>query len=58
VDAIWPGDWFQARERFEGRIARHFVARNYPSPYVYRPDMRLLQDDFPAAADVRRFFPD
>src|SRR6202022_4067971 len=27
---IWPGDWFQACEGFEARIARHFVARNYP----------------------------
>ena len=33
-----------------------FVARNYPSPYVYKPDMRLLQEDFPTADDVRRIF--
>jgi phytanoyl-CoA hydroxylase len=44
--------------RYNNAAEPSFVARNYPSPYVYRPDMRLLQDDFPTAADVRRFFPD
>jgi len=43
--------------RYNNAAEPSFVARNYPSPYVYRPDMRLLQDDFPTAADVRRFFP-
>jgi ectoine hydroxylase-related dioxygenase (phytanoyl-CoA dioxygenase family) len=44
--------------RYNNAAEPSFVARNYPSPYVYRPDMRLLQDDFPTVDDVRRFFPD
>jgi ectoine hydroxylase-related dioxygenase (phytanoyl-CoA dioxygenase family) len=44
--------------RYNNAVEPSFVARNYPSPYVYRPDMRLLHDDFPAVDDVRRFFPD
>jgi phytanoyl-CoA hydroxylase len=43
--------------RYNNAAEPSFVARNYPSPYVYRPDMRLLEDDFPTAADVGRFFP-
>jgi hypothetical protein len=44
--------------RYNNAAEPSFVARNYPSPYVYRPDMRLLQDDFPSADDLRRIFPD
>ena len=44
--------------RYNNAAEPSFVARNYPSPYVYRPDMRLLTDDFPAAADVRHLFTD
>ena len=32
MDTVWSGDWFQARERFEARIARHLVAGNCPCP--------------------------
>ena len=42
--------------RYNNAAEPSFVARNYPSPYVYRPDMRLLQEDFPTAEDVRRIF--
>jgi ectoine hydroxylase-related dioxygenase (phytanoyl-CoA dioxygenase family) len=42
--------------RYNNAAEPSFVARNYPSPYVYRPDMRLLSEDFPTAADVRRVF--
>lgn len=44
--------------RYNNAAEPSFVARNYPSPYVYRPDMRLLTDDFPTAADVRHLFTD
>lgn len=44
--------------RYNNAAEPSFVARNYPSPYVYRPDMRLLQDDFPTPDDVRRIFSD
>jgi phytanoyl-CoA hydroxylase len=42
--------------RYNNAAEPSFVAHNYPSPYIYRPDMRLLQDNFPTAADVVRFF--
>jgi phytanoyl-CoA hydroxylase len=42
--------------RYNNAAEPSFVARNYPSPYVYRPDMRLLQNDFPTPDDVRRVF--
>jgi len=38
--------------RFNNAAEPSFVARNYPNPYVYRPDMRLLQEGFPTPADV------
>lgn len=43
--------------RFNNAAERTYMERNYPIPYVYRPDMRLLQEDFPSAADVASFFP-
>jgi phytanoyl-CoA hydroxylase len=42
--------------RYNNAAEPSFVARNYPSPYIYRPDMRLLQENFPTAADVSRVF--
>lgn len=42
--------------RFNNAAEPSFVARNYPSPYVYRPDMHLLTEDFPGAGDVRHLF--
>jgi phytanoyl-CoA hydroxylase len=44
--------------RYNNAAEPSFVARNYPGPYVYRPDMRLLDDDFPTPEDVRRIFSD
>ncbi len=44
--------------RYNNAAEPSFVARNYPSPYIYRPDMRLLQDGFPALDDVQRIFSD
>jgi hypothetical protein len=43
--------------RFNNAAERTYIERNYPIPYVYRPDMRLLQEDFPTAADVAAYFP-
>lgn len=43
--------------RFNNAAERTYIERNYPIPYVYRPDMRLLQEDFPTAADVGAYFP-
>ena len=42
--------------RYNNAAEPSFVARNYPSPYVYRPDMRLLQENFPTEADLGRIF--
>ena len=42
--------------RYNNAAEPSFVVRNYPSPYIYRPDMRLLQENFPTAADVSRVF--
>jgi phytanoyl-CoA hydroxylase len=44
--------------RYNNAAEPSFVARNYPSPYVYRPDMRLLDDNFPTADDIRQLFTD
>jgi hypothetical protein len=44
--------------RFNNAAEPSFVERNYPSPYVYRPDMRLLKEDFPTADDLRHLFTD
>jgi hypothetical protein len=43
--------------RFNNAAERTYIERNYPIPYVYRPDMRLLQENFPTAADVAAYFP-
>ncbi|HLZ98104.1 MAG TPA: phytanoyl-CoA dioxygenase family protein [Steroidobacteraceae bacterium] len=42
--------------RYNNCAEASFIARNFPSPYTYRPDMRLLQADFPTAADVATVF--
>jgi len=49
---------FALSYRYNNAAEPSFVARNYPSPYVYRPDMRLLRDGFPAPEDLRRIFSD
>jgi hypothetical protein len=33
-----------------------FIARNYPNPYIYKPDMRKLDETFPTPQDVQRQF--
>jgi phytanoyl-CoA hydroxylase len=43
--------------RFNNAAERTYIERNYPIPYVYRPDMRLLQENSPTAADVAAYFP-
>lgn len=43
--------------RYNNVAETSFIARNYPSPYTYGADMRLLQEDFPTAADLQRIFP-
>jgi len=43
--------------RFNNAAEPTYVERNYPIPYAYRPDMRLLQENFPTAADVAAYFP-
>jgi phytanoyl-CoA hydroxylase len=43
--------------RFNNAAESSYVERNYPIPYVYRADMRLLNEGFPTAADVAVHFP-
>jgi phytanoyl-CoA hydroxylase len=42
--------------RYNNCAEASFIERNCPSPYTYGPDMRLLQTDFPTAADVAKIF--
>lgn len=42
--------------RYNNAAEPSFIRRGYPSPYTYRADMRLLQQDFPTAADVAKIF--
>ena len=43
--------------RYNNAAEPSFVTRNYPGPYIYRPDMTLLQEDFPMAEDLKKIFP-
>jgi ectoine hydroxylase-related dioxygenase (phytanoyl-CoA dioxygenase family) len=43
--------------RYNNAAEASFVARNYPGPYIYRPDMRLLHDGFPSTQELAQFFP-
>ena len=43
--------------RFNNAADPSYVDRNYPMPYTYRADMRLLREGFPTAADVKAYFP-
>lgn len=43
--------------RFNNAAESTFIARNYPNPYIYRPDMRLLQEGFPSDAEIAAVFP-
>jgi phytanoyl-CoA hydroxylase len=42
--------------RFNNAAEPTFIARNYPNPYTYRPDMHLLFEGFPKPADVAATF--
>lgn len=42
--------------RYNNAAEPSFINRGYPSPYTYGADMRLLQPDFPTAADVVKIF--
>jgi hypothetical protein len=43
--------------RYNNAADPSFVARNYPDRYVYRPDMRLLEESFPLSEALARAFP-
>jgi phytanoyl-CoA hydroxylase len=43
--------------RFNNAAEPSYIERNYPIPYVYRADMRLLHEDFPTAANLAVYFP-
>lgn len=43
--------------RFNNAAEPSFIARNYPNPYIYRPDMRLLIEGFPTKSDIATVFP-
>jgi phytanoyl-CoA hydroxylase len=42
--------------RFNNAADPSYVERNYPMPYIYRPDLRLLRDNFPTTADIDPYF--
>ena len=44
--------------RFNNAAEPSFVDRNYPSPYIYRPDPTIVTPDFPGEADLAKVFPD
>lgn len=44
--------------RFNNVAEPHFVRRNYPGPYLYRPDPAILTPDFPNAEELAEIFPD
>jgi ectoine hydroxylase-related dioxygenase (phytanoyl-CoA dioxygenase family) len=42
--------------RFNNAAEPSYVERNYPIPYTYRADMRLLTENFPTAVDLEPYF--
>jgi len=44
--------------RYNNVAEPHFIDRNYPNPYLYRPDMSVLTPDFPGPEQMREIFPD
>jgi hypothetical protein len=44
--------------RFNNAAEPQFVRRNYPNPYVYRPDPAILTPDFPSAQELAAIFPE
>jgi phytanoyl-CoA hydroxylase len=43
--------------RFNNAADPSYVDRNYPMPYTYRADMRLLRENFPTTSDLATYFP-
>jgi phytanoyl-CoA hydroxylase len=44
--------------RFNNVAETQFVRRNYPNPYIYRPDPAILTPDFPSAEALAEIFPE
>ena len=44
--------------RFNNVAEPHFVRRNYPNPYLYRPDPAIVTPGFPAPEDLAEVFPE
>lgn len=44
--------------RFNNAAEASYVERNYPFPYAYRAEGRLLRANYPTAADLSAFFPE
>jgi hypothetical protein len=42
--------------RFNNAADPSYVERNYPVPYKYQADMRLLRENFPTATDLNPYF--
>jgi phytanoyl-CoA hydroxylase len=42
--------------RFNNAAEPSYVERNYPVPYKYQADMKLLRENFPTADDLRAYF--
>lgn len=43
--------------RFNNAADPSYIERNYPNPYTYRADMRLMRENFPTEADIALYFP-
>ncbi|MEW5683388.1 MAG: phytanoyl-CoA dioxygenase family protein [Pseudomonadota bacterium] len=43
--------------RFNNLLEPTYVERNFPDPYLYRPDWTLLREGFPSRAELARVFP-
>ena len=44
--------------RFNNVAEPHFVRRNYPNPYLYRPDPAIVTPGFPSPDDLAEVFPE
>ena len=43
--------------RFNDVAEPHFARRNYPNPYIYKPDPTILTPGFPSAEELGEVFP-
>ena len=43
--------------RFNNAAEPHFVGRNYPNPYIYKPDPTIVTPDFPNEEQLAEVFP-